>query len=268
MPYGYADSESGAIRYPTLSSLLSTAPQPGMRATALDAPGSMLYEVGGKWGGTLGRIGADFTVLSAYSGATFAGVRALINNPLSPEGYTALYYDLAMTGWRPVPNQLLARFANANGTPLLDLTASALTVGAWSEVWTSAILPDWMVLQPHMKLSLGADTQTLDATSTATEKLRISMRSAASSGGDANDSILGHSIAATNSPKGFSSGRADFIVSNGSLLVTPGPSWWSSIVQARRPAGTVGSSPRLRIDFWPGANTNQVVHYSASLYSA
>ena len=268
MPYGYADSESGAIRYPTLSSLLSTAPQPGMRATASDAPGSMLFEVGGKWGGTLGRIGADFTVLSAYSGATFAGVRALINNPLSPEGYTALYYDLAMTGWRPVPNQLLARFANADGTPLLDLTASALTVGAWSEVWTSAILPNWMVLQPHMKLSLGADTLISDATSTATEKLRISMRSAALSEGDVNDSILGHTAAATNYPKGFSSGRADFIVSNGSLLVTPGPSWWSSIVQARRFAGTVGSSPRLRIDFGPGANTNRIVHYSASLYSA
>ena len=56
MPYGYADSESGAIRYPTLSSLLSTAPQPGMRATASDAPGSMLYEVGGKWGGSLGAL--------------------------------------------------------------------------------------------------------------------------------------------------------------------------------------------------------------------
>ena len=42
--------------FETLSSLLSTAPQPGMRATASDAPGSMLYEVGGKWGGDLGSV--------------------------------------------------------------------------------------------------------------------------------------------------------------------------------------------------------------------
>ena len=56
---GWSDPQKGgravgAALYPTLSSLLSTAPQPGMRATASDAPGSMLYEVGGKWGGDPG----------------------------------------------------------------------------------------------------------------------------------------------------------------------------------------------------------------------
>jgi hypothetical protein len=45
---------AGPITFPTLSSLLSTAPKPGMRATALDAPGSDLYAVGGKWGGDPG----------------------------------------------------------------------------------------------------------------------------------------------------------------------------------------------------------------------
>ena len=194
------------------------------------------------------------------------GVQTWLVNPLAPNGMTRMYWTGTL--WAPVPNQLLARFANADGTPLLDLTASALTVGAWSEVWASAILPDWMVLQPQMKLSLGADTQTWDATSTATEQLRISMRSAASSEGDANNSILGHSSPAVNYSKGFSSGRADFIVSNGRLLATTGLSWYSTTAQSRRFIGTVGSSPRLRIDFWPGANTNRVVHYSASLYSA
>ena len=54
-PSGYEPS-SGTFTFPTLSSLLSTAPQPGMRATALDAPWSMLFEIGGKWGGSLGHF--------------------------------------------------------------------------------------------------------------------------------------------------------------------------------------------------------------------
>lgn len=74
MPYGYADSESGAIRYPTLSSLLSTAPQPGMRATALNAPGSMLAESGGLWVGSLGYGGwatvGDIPTTNVGAGAT------------------------------------------------------------------------------------------------------------------------------------------------------------------------------------------------------
>ena len=58
---GWSDPQKGgravgAALYPTLSSLLASTPQPGMRATASDAPGSMLFDVGGKWGGSLGYV--------------------------------------------------------------------------------------------------------------------------------------------------------------------------------------------------------------------
>lgn len=76
---GWSDPQKGgravgAALYPTLSSLLSTAPQPGMRATASDAPGSMLYEVGGKWGGSLGYGGwatvGDIPTTNVGAGST------------------------------------------------------------------------------------------------------------------------------------------------------------------------------------------------------
>ena len=88
MPYGYADSESGAIRYPTLSSLLSTAPQPGMRATASDAPGSMLFEVGGKWGGDVGG-----NVSQATLDALTAGELAMLADGVMAEHLGGLGWD-------------------------------------------------------------------------------------------------------------------------------------------------------------------------------
>ena len=82
---GWSDPQKGgravgAALYPTLSSLLSTAPQPGMRATASDAPGSMLYEVGGKWGGDLGSVSqATMDALTAGELALLAdGVTAVV----------------------------------------------------------------------------------------------------------------------------------------------------------------------------------------------
>ena len=76
---GWSDPQKGgravgAALYPTLSSLLSTAPQPGMRATASDAPGSMLYEVGGKWGGSLGSVASMSSLPSGVSPASYATV--------------------------------------------------------------------------------------------------------------------------------------------------------------------------------------------------
>lgn len=76
---GWSDPQKGgravgAARYPTLSSLLSTAPRPGIRATASDAPGSMLYEAGGLWVGSLGYGGwadvGDIPTTNVGAGST------------------------------------------------------------------------------------------------------------------------------------------------------------------------------------------------------
>jgi hypothetical protein len=71
--YGLSGATDSAAQYETLSGLLSTTPTAGMRATALDAPGSMLYEVGGKWGGSLGSVSqATLAALTAGQLAMFA----------------------------------------------------------------------------------------------------------------------------------------------------------------------------------------------------
>lgn len=89
----------GAALYPTLSSILSTAPRPGMRATASDAPGSMLYEVGGKWGGSLGSVSqATLDSLTAGELAQLAGGIAGTTN-LTPETLTfGSYAELSARG--------------------------------------------------------------------------------------------------------------------------------------------------------------------------
>ena len=58
--------------FTTLSSLLASPP--AGRATALDAPGSMLYEVGGKWGGDFGSVASMSSLPSGVSPASWATV--------------------------------------------------------------------------------------------------------------------------------------------------------------------------------------------------
>ena len=145
MPYGYADSESGAILYPTLSGptgLLSTAPQPGMRATASDAPGSMLFEVGGKWGGSLGHFaswGALPSVATLTDGAC-ATIPQLVGN-----GRIRLIVEGAR--WAVAVGEVVARMADpfsvvsaADTAPVVFplCTLPAGMIGN-SEEWTFAI---------------------------------------------------------------------------------------------------------------------------------
>lgn len=95
-PSGYEPS-SGTFTFPTLSSLLSTAPKPGMCATALDAPGSSLFWDGAKWVGTLG---SGFPSLAAVQAVTSG------NQALLALGVTAgtvngvrVRFDTFIAGW-------------------------------------------------------------------------------------------------------------------------------------------------------------------------
>lgn len=145
MPYGYADIESGAIRYPTLSSLLSTAPQPGMRATALDAPGSMLFEVDGKWGGSLGHF-ASWGALPSV--ATVAGGACATIPQIVGNGRIRLIVEGSR--WAVAVGEVVARQADpfsvvsaADTTPIVFslCTLPAGMIGN-SEEWTFAIPAD------------------------------------------------------------------------------------------------------------------------------
>ena len=156
MPYGYADSESGAIRYPTLSSLLSTAPQPGMRATALDAPGSMLYEVGGKWGGNFGRVTAlQVAALQAAIASIAIGAEAEVPNAAVPGGVSRLRRGAAV--WAPPAGELIAAACPISPTGPIVLVSPGVTT--LTKVWESPIIPDYMLpdlLDMEISSSIGA----------------------------------------------------------------------------------------------------------------
>lgn len=201
------------------------------------------------------------------NGLRTPGARALLTNPFSPTGDTEMYYN--GTTCLPVPKQCLVELKNADGvTPLLDLTATALSIGAWNEVWQSPALPDWMV-QNGQKLSLGADGSVSDAANTATEKLRICLRPVASAGGDENDSALGHASPGNQYGRGLSAIVSTMTVgSNGVITGSSGASVYKTDAQVRRTVGFRGvGTTRIRLDAWPGAATNVIRLYSVSIYS-
>lgn len=201
------------------------------------------------------------------AGLRTPGARALLTNPLSPTGDTEMYYN--GKACLPVPKQCLVELKNADGvTPLLDLTATALSIGAWNEVWQSPALPDWMV-QNGQKLSLGADGSVSDAANTATEKLRICLRPTASAGGDENDGALGHAASGVQYGRGLSAIVSTMTVgSNGVITGSPASGVYKTGDQARRTVGFRGvGTTRIRLDAWPGAATNVIRLYSVSIYS-
>lgn len=144
---GWSDPQKGgravgAALYPALSSLLSTAPRPGMRATASDAPGSMLYEVGGKWGGSLGHF-ASWGALPSV--ATLADGACATAPQLVGNGRIRLIVEGSR--WAVAVGEVVARLADpfsvvsaADTTPIVFslCTLPAGMIGN-SEEWTFAM---------------------------------------------------------------------------------------------------------------------------------
>ena len=262
---GWSDPQKGgravgAALYPTLSSLLSTAPQPGMRATASDAPGSMLYEVGGKWGGDLGLVASD-AALTALPTTSMRLVCACLANPLTPLGRTRMC--LASGIWMPEPGQVLY---GAKGS-LLNMTAEALSIGAWNEVWQSAILPDWM-FRGDPDLSLTAEAEIADASNTAAEKLRMTIRSSSSSAADENTAILGHSSAGVSAGRGLGGVRVRASVNGSAIIGNVGSLAYSASTTPRRTVGNwAPEATRIRLDATPGATTNTIKLFSVALWA-
>ena len=139
---GWSDPQKGGRALsPTLSSLLSTAPKPGMRATASDAPGSMLYEVGGKWGGSFGRVTAlQVAALQAAIASIAIGAEAEVPNAAVPGGVSRL--RRGATVWAPPAGEPIAI-----ATPSSDVAPIALVtpgVTTLVQIWASEIIPDYM----------------------------------------------------------------------------------------------------------------------------
>ena len=89
------------------------ASPPAGRATALDAPGSDLYAVGGKWGGSLGEISAWTSLPTAgIADGTIASVPRFCGNGR----FQAVFY----TAWTVAPGQFYVLDSGAG----YDLTAT------------------------------------------------------------------------------------------------------------------------------------------------
>ena len=128
--------------FETLSSLLSTAPQPGMRATASDAPGSMLFEIGGKWGGDFGHVTAlQVVALQAAIASIAIGAEAEVPNAAVPGGVSRL--RRGATVWAPPAGEPIAiATPSSDAAPIALVTPGVTTL---VQIWASEIVPDYMV---------------------------------------------------------------------------------------------------------------------------
>ena len=142
--------------FETLSSLLSTAPQPGMRAAALDAPGSMLYEVGGKWGGSFGYVTASQVAkLQAAIASIAIGTEAVVPNAAVPGGLSRLRRCVA--AWAPPAGELIA--AACPISPIGPIVLVSPGVTTLTKIWESPIIPDYMLpdlIDMEISSSIGA----------------------------------------------------------------------------------------------------------------
>ena len=140
-PSGYEPS-SGTFTFLTLSSLLASTPQPGIRATALDAPGSMLYEVGGKWGGSFGYVSAlQVATLQAAIASIAIGAEAVVPNAAVLGGVSRLRRGAAV--WAPPAGEPIATATpSSDAAPIALVTPGVTTL---VQIWASEIVPDYMV---------------------------------------------------------------------------------------------------------------------------
>lgn len=128
--------------FDSIDDLLSTAPKPGMRAAASDAPGSMLYEVEGKWGGSFGYVSAlQVATLQAAIASIAIGAKAVVPNAAVLGGVSRL--RRGATVWAPPAGEPIAiATPSSDAAPIALVTPGVTTL---VQIWASEIVPDYMV---------------------------------------------------------------------------------------------------------------------------
>jgi hypothetical protein len=194
----------------------------------------------------------------------YVGHEVYMTNPLVERGLARFYWT--GTKYKLSPDQTIARFANADGSALLDLTATELTPGTGVEVWSSAeLIPDWMVLEGSEIMTLGAFIIN-DPSSTAVSHVSIRISDAADIGAiDGNNSLSGCALATSSVPSGPSQAFASAQIVSGAFLGAPGGS--AAPGQQRRTlcAAGVAANRKVRLSFSPGAATNRIRFYSFTI---
>lgn len=158
------------------------------------------------------------------------------------------------TSWRLAPEQVLADFRNFDGSPILDVSAAALTVGVISELWVSPVLPNWMF---DSMVTLFTETGRRDPSNTSNARMFITIKATPIS-----DSIfnvmLGNNSAVDSAFRGCSGLGNTARCLNGLLVGFEG-SLQSTIAAQNMTVGSyVEGQTRARIAFVPGATTNLI----------
>lgn len=204
------------------------------------------------------------TVEEIPASGPYVGHEVYLTNPLVERGLTRFYWT--GTKYKLSPDQTIARFANADGSALLDLTATELTPGTGVEVWSSTeLIPDWMVLEGSEIMTLGTFIVD-DPSSTAVSHASIRISDTADVGAiDGNNSLSGRALATSSIPSGPSQAFASAQIVSGAFLGAPGGS--AAPGQQRRTlcAAGVAATRKVRLSFSPGANTNRIRLYSFTI---
>jgi hypothetical protein len=179
--------------------------------------------------------------------------RCWILNPLCPDGMTE--FIVRGGAWKPRAGQIIYAAYGA----LLDTTAAAMSIGAWNlNVWTSPVLPSWIV--DCAVLSLFAMHDARDPSSTAMEGSRIGIwKSDSDRGPAASDSFFGHSqTGAFSSGRSYGTVRIAGRISGTEIRGNDGTAIGTVLAAfPNRIIGSInGTSARICHDFYPGATTN------------
>lgn len=196
--------------------------------------------------------------------APYVGHEVAVANSLSPLGFTWFYW--AGSAYKISPEQVLVDFANSDGSPILDTTAESLgmTVGVNAFVWRSSVLPTWM-LAPGLRLAATFEFGFRDPSSVASCTMRATIGDIIIQGTDPNNCLVGITASAAPSYKGFVSAPLNFRRFGVGGYSVAGGAPFSNGQNMPRDMFQTFNNPIMRVDFIPGALTNVITGWSATL---
>lgn len=224
-----------------------------------------------KWRGIRGPYpgspASPFASPAEFPAVGSPGQRIAVSNALSPEGLTWFLWDVASSAYRICPEQVLADFSNADGSPILDLTATALTPGVTTEVWASpTALPDWLFATGR-QLTVLAEVNQKDSASTAASSIFVVIKSSPYTGSDIYSVIFGYSAATSAAWRGVAATSNRVRVMGANLVGKEGTAQGTGGEGNKVVGEWDAGLTKPRISFRPGATTSQIIAHRITILS-
>jgi hypothetical protein len=165
--------------------------------------------------------------------------------------------------WILAPEQILANYANADGSPILDATASALelTPGIFAEIWTSPVLPLWLLEGGYRSFFVEVNRANV-AGNTALTTITASIRGSSATS-SIYDNMLTYQQANSSAWRGPSILGTKFRKVGGNLVGVEGPNQLA-MREGNKWVGTyVENNTRIRIGYTAGASSDLILIHSA-----